>query len=72
MESGDWQERVGAALAAAHPTMHGGDPGRPQGSPLREGCRIFSTAPVQLCEATGCPLTNAVEGGTIGGKNGIS
>ena len=36
---------------------------------LREGCRIFSTAPVQLCEATGCPLTNAVKGGTIGNRN---
>ena len=27
--------RVGAALAAAHPDMHVGDQGRPQGSPLR-------------------------------------
>ena len=35
--------RVGAALAAAHPDMHVGDPGRPQGSPLRER-RTFAPA----------------------------
>ena len=51
----------GVSLRAAHRLLHKID--------LRI---IFSTAPVQLCEATGCPLTNAVKGGTIGGKNGIS
>ena len=60
------------------PSIGGAETDTPGGVSLRDAHRLlhkvdlhqnFSKAPVQLCEATGCPLTNAVKGGTIGNRN---